>query len=125
MLTINEPADSHLSNMLKGLAILLRISSKAKVILHNGAIDIVLSNDKYTAEQYRSLTILGWLELSDYSWRYRTEVNPWIALAGKYENDLHYDEVVDHIQQYRHDLDEEVGRYYDQEYEIVDEQLYN
>lgn len=123
MLTINEPVDSHLSNMLKGLAILLGINSKAKVMLHKGAIDVVLSNDKFTVEQYRSLTILGWLELSDYSWRYRTEVNPWIALSGKYKNDPHYDEVLEHIEQYRHDLDEEVGRHYDQEYEIVEERL--
>jgi hypothetical protein len=31
--------------------------------------------------------------------------NPWIKLAGKYEHDPMYDEVLSYIQEYRHQLD--------------------
>ena len=34
--------------------------------------------------------------------------NPWIKLAGKYENDPLYDEVLSYIEEYRHELDTEV-----------------
>ena len=33
--------------------------------------------------------------------------NPWIKLAGKYENDPMYDEVLFYIEKYRHELDTE------------------
>ena|SRR4028118_155640 len=33
--------------------------------------------------------------------------NPWVRLAGKYENDPHYDEVLAHIEEYRKELDTE------------------
>jgi (p)ppGpp synthase/HD superfamily hydrolase len=51
--------------------------------------------------------------------------NPWIILAGKYENDPQYDEVLAYIEEYRRELDEEVGRYYDDCYEIVEERMYD
>jgi len=31
--------------------------------------------------------------------------NPWVRLAGKYENDPYYDEVLAHIEEYRKELD--------------------
>jgi hypothetical protein len=34
--------------------------------------------------------------------------NPWVKLAGKYEQDPMYDEVLDFIQEYRQELDEEI-----------------
>ena len=33
--------------------------------------------------------------------------NPWVRLAGKYENDPYYDEVLAHIEDYRKELDSE------------------
>jgi len=33
--------------------------------------------------------------------------NPWIKLAGKYENDPQYDEVLEYIKQYRCEIDAE------------------
>lgn len=39
--------------------------------------------------------------------------NPWIKLAGKYENDPQYDEVLAYIEEYRHSLDEEYYRQLD------------
>jgi hypothetical protein len=35
------------------------------------------------------------------------EDNPWIKLAGKYETDPTYDEVLAYIEEYRHQLDSE------------------
>jgi hypothetical protein len=40
--------------------------------------------------------------------------NPWVRLAGKYENDPHYDEVLAHIEEYRRELDAETEAYYSQ-----------
>ncbi|MEG3970237.1 hypothetical protein QUA00_21800 [Microcoleus sp. T2B6] len=40
--------------------------------------------------------------------------NPWVSLAGKYENDPHYDEVLAHIEEYRRELDAETEAYYSQ-----------
>ncbi|NEQ65829.1 MAG: hypothetical protein F6K21_10075 [Symploca sp. SIO2D2] len=34
--------------------------------------------------------------------------NPWVRLAGKYQDDPDYDEVLAYIQQYRQELDAEV-----------------
>lgn len=39
-----------------------------------------------------------------------TEDNPWIKLAGKYENDPMYDEVLSYIEDYRHQLDAEIDQ---------------
>ena len=131
MININEPLNTQLANILKGLSILVKISDKAKIISHSGAIDVVLQNNKYTTEDLDLLVLLGWEELSDFSWRYWLEKkpSPWITLAGKYENDelfFHsYEEVLDYIAQYRKDLDEEVSRYYDEEYQIVEEKMYD
>jgi hypothetical protein len=57
--------------------------------------------------------------------RNEAEDNPWVRLAGKDENDPQYDEVLVHIEEYRKELDEEVGRYYDDCYEIVEEKMYD
>ena len=51
--------------------------------------------------------------------------NPWVRLAGKYEKDPQYDEVLAHIEEYRKELDEEVDRYYDEQYQIVEELNYD
>lgn len=51
--------------------------------------------------------------------------NPWRKLAGKYENDPYYKEVLEHIADYRKDLDEREARYYDEEYQIVEERMYD
>jgi hypothetical protein len=40
--------------------------------------------------------------------------NPWVKLAGKYENDPYYDEVLAHIEEYRRELDAETEAYYSQ-----------
>ncbi|MEG4274120.1 MULTISPECIES: hypothetical protein [unclassified Microcoleus] len=40
--------------------------------------------------------------------------NPWVRLAGKYENDPYYDEVLAHIEEYRRELDAETEAYYSQ-----------
>lgn len=40
--------------------------------------------------------------------------NPWVRLAGKYENDPQYDEVLAHIEEYRRQLDAETEAYYSQ-----------
>ncbi len=40
--------------------------------------------------------------------------NPWVSLAGKYENDPQYDEVLAHIEEYRRELDAETEAYYRQ-----------
>ncbi len=40
--------------------------------------------------------------------------NPWVRLAGKYENDPHYDEVLAHIEESRRELDAETEAYYSQ-----------
>jgi len=40
--------------------------------------------------------------------------NPWVRLAGKYENDPQYDEVLAHIEEYRRELDAETEAYYSQ-----------
>ncbi|MEZ2229034.1 MAG: type II toxin-antitoxin system HicB family antitoxin [Microcoleus sp.] len=40
--------------------------------------------------------------------------NPWVRLAGKYENDPQYDEVLAHIEEYRRELDAETEAYYRQ-----------
>jgi len=57
--------------------------------------------------------------------RNEPEDNPWVRLAGKYENDPQYDEVLAHIEESRKELDEEVDRYYDDCYEIVEERMYD
>jgi len=38
--------------------------------------------------------------------------NPWVRLAGKYENDPQYDEVLAHIEESRRELDAETEAYY-------------
>lgn len=38
--------------------------------------------------------------------------NPWIQLAGKYENDPMYDELLSYIDEYRHQLDTETQNNY-------------
>ncbi|MEG3979823.1 hypothetical protein QUA08_03300 [Microcoleus sp. T3B2] len=40
--------------------------------------------------------------------------NPWVRLAGKYENDPYYDEVLAHIEEYRREIDAETEAYYSQ-----------
>ena len=40
--------------------------------------------------------------------------NPWVSLAGKYENDPQYDEVLAHIEESRRELDAETEAYYSQ-----------
>ncbi|MEP6544983.1 hypothetical protein NDI47_22960 [Microcoleus vaginatus GB1-A2] len=40
--------------------------------------------------------------------------NPWVRLAGKYENDPQYDEVLAHIEEYRREVDAETEAYYSQ-----------
>jgi len=40
--------------------------------------------------------------------------NPWVRLAGKYENDPYYDEVLAHIEESRRELDAETEAYYRQ-----------
>lgn len=40
--------------------------------------------------------------------------NPWVRLAGKYENDPYYDEVLAHIEESRRQLDAETEAYYSQ-----------
>ena len=40
--------------------------------------------------------------------------NPWVSLAGKYENDPQYDEVLAHMKEYRRELDAETEAYYSQ-----------
>jgi len=40
--------------------------------------------------------------------------NPWVRLAGKYENDPQYDEVLAHIEESRRELDAETEAYYRQ-----------
>ncbi len=40
--------------------------------------------------------------------------NPWVRLAGKYENDPYYDEVLAHIEESRRELDAETEAYYSQ-----------
>ncbi|MGL5061740.1 MAG: type II toxin-antitoxin system HicB family antitoxin [Microcoleus sp.] len=40
--------------------------------------------------------------------------NPWVSLAGKYENDPQYSEVLAHIEEYRRELDAEMEAYYSQ-----------
>lgn len=127
MLNINEPEDTNIFNILKGFTIFLSVCSKTKIISHSGAIDVVLMNTTYSEEELNSLVLLGWEELTDYSWRYWLErkVSPWITLAGKYENDEQYDEVLAHIADYRKELDELEDNYYDQAYQIVEERMYD
>jgi hypothetical protein len=86
-------------NIINGLAIFTKICSKTKILSHIGAIDVILINNSYTQEEIEVLEQFGWEQLSDISWRYWIERKPnsWI------------------------ELDEEVGRYYDEEYEIVEE----
>lgn len=112
-------------NIINGLAIFTKICNKTKLIAHQGAIDVILTQSQYTQDELDILVQFDWEELTDFSWRYWLKDNPWVRLAGKYENDPHYDEVLEHIEQYRKDLDEEVGRYYDEEYKIVEELQYN
>jgi (p)ppGpp synthase/HD superfamily hydrolase len=70
-------------------------------------------------ENERNETILKlWKHLSNL-------YNPWVRLAGKYEDDPYYDDVLVHIEEYRKELDEEVGRYYDDCYKIVEERMYD
>jgi hypothetical protein len=38
--------------------------------------------------------------------------SPWVRLAGKYENDPQYDEVLAYIEEYRRELDAETEEYY-------------
>lgn len=45
---------------------------------------------------------------------YSRSNNPWVSLAGKYENDPQYDEVLAHIEEYRRELDAETEAYYSQ-----------
>ncbi|XZN89151.1 MAG: type II toxin-antitoxin system HicB family antitoxin [Microcoleus sp.] len=45
---------------------------------------------------------------------YSRSNNPWVSLAGKYENDPQYDEVLAHIEEYRRELDAETEAYYRQ-----------
>jgi len=40
--------------------------------------------------------------------------NPWVRLAGKYENDPYYEEVLAHIEESRRELDAETEAYYSQ-----------
>ena len=114
-------------NIINGLAIFTKICSKTEIISHIGAIDVVLTNNSYTEDEIKVLRHFGWEQLSDFSWRYWLErkENPWIELSGKYEDDPYYQEYLDGIEQYRTDLDEEVGRFYDEEYQIVEELQYN
>jgi Guanosine polyphosphate pyrophosphohydrolases/synthetases len=59
-------------------------------------------------------------------WKHLSKLyNPWVVLAGKYEDDPYYGEVLAHIEESREELDEEVGRYYDDCYEIVEERMYD
>lgn len=59
-------------------------------------------------------------------WKHLSSLyNPWITLAGKYEDDPHYDEVMEHITDYRKELDEREARYYDDCYQIVEERMYD
>jgi len=116
--------DKHTSNILNGLLLFTKISSKTKIISHTGAIDVILPTSIYSIEELISLKTLEWEQLSDYSWRYYLE-NSWRRLNGKFEPDPQFDEVLEHIEQFRKDIDEEVGRYYDEEYKIVEELQYN
>lgn len=127
MLNTNQPEDKHTSNILNGLLLFTKISSKTKVLSHNGAIDVTLPTSVYSIEELISLKTLDWEQLSDYSWRYwiKKPQNPWIELAGKYEDDPHYDEVLAHIAGYRKELDEREAEYYDNCYQIVEERMYD
>jgi len=59
-------------------------------------------------------------------WKHLSKLyNPWIILAGKYENDPYYDEVLAHLEEYRKELDEREAEYYDSCYEIVEERMYD
>lgn len=51
--------------------------------------------------------------------------SPWVRLAGKYENDPQFDEVLEYIEQYRKELDEREAEYYDNCYQIVEERMYD
>lgn len=119
--------DKHTSNILNGLLLFTKISSKTKVLSHNGAIDVTLPTSVYSIEELISLKTLDWEQLSDYSWRYWLErkVSPWITLAGKYENDEQYHQLIESIAQDRKELDEREARYYDEEYQIVEEKMYD
>jgi len=57
--------------------------------------------------------------------RNEPEDDPWVRLAGKYENDPQYDEVLAHIEEYRKELDEREAEYYDDCYEIIEEKVYD
>lgn len=47
------------------------------------------------------------------------------TLGDKYENDPHYEEVLEHIADYRKELDEREADYYDDCYQIVEERMYD
>jgi hypothetical protein len=126
--------DKHTSNIINGLLLFTKISSKTKVLSHNGAIDVTLPTSAYSIEELISLKTLDWEQLSDYSWRYWLEkkVSPWITLAGKestlgdkYEDDEQYHQVIESIAQDRKELDEREARYYDEEYQIIEERMYD
>ena len=51
--------------------------------------------------------------------------NPWIRLAGKYENDEQYEKVLEFIAQDRKELDEKEVESYENCYEIVEEKMYD
>lgn len=138
MLNITQPEDTNTSNILKGFTIFLSICPKTKIISHSGAIDVVLMNNTYTQEDINSLVLLGWEELSDYSWRYWLEkkISPWITLAGKYKNDESWEEVMEFIAQDRKELEDkkkedeywekhDLDKYYDEAYQIVEERMYD
>lgn len=57
--------------------------------------------------------------------RNEPEDNPWVRLAGKGESDPHYEEVLEHITDYRKELDEREAEYYDGCYAIVEEKMYD
>lgn len=119
--------DTNTFNIMNGLAIFLKVCSNTKIVAHSGVIDVILTNSQYTQDELDTLVQFGWEELTDYSWRYWLErkVSPWISLAGKYENDPQYDEVLAHIADYRKELDELEDNYYDQAYQIVEERMYD
>ena len=119
--------DTNTFNIMNGLAIFLKVCSSTKIIAHSGAIDVILTNSQYTQDELDTLVQFGWEELTDYSWRYWLEkkVSPWITLAGKYEKDEQYHQLLESIAQDRKELDEREARYYDEEYQIVEEIMYD
>lgn len=119
MLSIKEPLNIHTSNILKGLTIFLTVCSKTKIISHSGVIDVILTSSAYKEEELNSLVLLGWEELTDYSWRYwlEKEESPWITLVGSNSTleDKHEKNT-----QYKNEI-----KYYNDEYQIIEKMLYD